>query len=188
MMPDIDALFIRELLNYDQETGILWWRQRDLNWFSTEKRRTAEHECHLWNARYAGKIAGTRMPAGYVSVSILKKRYLAHRIAWAYATGRWPSFHIDHMNGDVFDNRLANLREATRTENNKNRGIDSRNKSGFPGVTWFGQEGKWRARVIICGVEKHLGLFGSPEEAHAAYKKVASENGFSERHINGGIK
>lgn len=83
-------------------------------------------------------------------------------------TGDWPTDQIDHINGDKGDNRIANLREATNAENNRNTGAGQANTSGFKGVCWDKAKGKWRAQIEIDGRGAHLGYFTTPEAAYVA--------------------
>jgi HNH endonuclease/AP2 domain-containing protein len=82
---------------------------------------------------------------------------------------------VDHINGDVFDNRRANLRLATHSENARNRTAAKNNASGFKGVRWLPKIQKWQARISANKKEYHLGCFDSPEEASAAYDAAATE-------------
>lgn len=80
----------------------------------------------------------------------------------------------DHANLDTLDNRTANLRRATRSENQSNTRRSSRNKTGFKGVSYFIPKGKYRASITLNGIQHHLGYFENPTEAHAAYRSSAS--------------
>ncbi len=80
---------------------------------------------------------------------------------------------VDHANGDGLDNRRGNLRTASRAQNQQNQGRRTDNSSGFKGVCWHSKRGKWYARIGCNGVTRSLGLFDSPEEAHAAYCRAA---------------
>ncbi len=115
---------------------------------------------------------GSRSGKGYVALRVDSKRYLAHRLAWFYVHGEWPS-ELDHINLDKTDNRIANLRLATRALNNAN--TVPRGKSGFKGVV--AAYGRWRAGLTFNGSFHYLGLYDTPEEAHAAYR-VAAEKAF----------
>lgn len=142
---------LREVLSYDPDTGLLTWRQ-------TLSRRAV-----------AGKVAGSLDNNGYVVVRIDRRIYKAHRLAWFLTTGAWPKTTIDHVNGAPADNRWENLREATYSQNNANRGLTARNKSGFKGVSWHSQNNKWVAHIR----NKYIGSFDSPETAHEAYCEAA---------------
>lgn len=94
-----------------------------------------------------------------------------HRIILSAPSG----LDVDHVNGDGLDNRRCNLRIATRSQNCHNRGAGRNNKSGYKGVCWHTQAGRWVAQIGIGGKRKHLGLFASPEEAYAVYCAAAKE-------------
>src|SRR5689334_22074801 len=111
-LPDIELL--RKLLDYDPETGLFRWKARSPAMFDGNATR-----CNRWNGRLAGKEAGNVRGDGYRSIDVGNIKYLAHRLAWALHHGEEP-IEIDHINGDRGDNRYANLREVTRTENNMN--------------------------------------------------------------------
>ena len=110
---------------------------------------------------------------GYFTINLLGKRYKAHRLAWLYIHGSFPVSDTDHINGNRIDNRLCNLREASRTENQQNRGEQINNTSGFKGVSFHKQTGKWRAQISIAGKVKHLGRYLTPESASEAYHAAA---------------
>lgn len=97
---------------------------------------------------------------------------MAHRLAWLYVYGEWPDAEIDHINGNTGDNRISNLRPATRAQNGANRGRQTNNASGVKGVCWHAQSGKWRAMIRISGKSRHLGLFNDIGAAAAAYARA----------------
>lgn len=151
----IDAIEVRRLLNYDCETGNLFWK-------------TSHNRCAM-----AGWIAGTVRPSGYVEIGIKGRYYKAHRIAWLYVHGHWPTGDIDHKNGVKHDNRLSNLREATDSQNQANAKLSKRNSIGLKGVSLF--RGRWRARIKFNGKTINIGCFADRHEAHSAYTKKARE-------------
>lgn len=158
---DLTAEFVRSLLHYDPETGVFLWRFRP----------TA---IRGWNTKYAGTIAGT-VRDEYRRISIGKKIYLAHRLAWLYVTGAWPKHQIDHRDLNRKNNRFKNLREASHGDNVNNMGLRRNNTSGFKGVHWHEGAGRWRARIDIGSQHIHLGYFGNKKAAAAAYKKASLE-------------
>jgi hypothetical protein len=81
----------------------------------------------------------------------------------------------DHLNRDKLDNRRANLRIATRSENGQNLPTDSYGQSGCRGVSWSAQKGRWRARFNLAGRDHHVGFFDDPEEAAAAVASARQE-------------
>lgn len=81
--------------------------------------------------------------------------------------------HADHIDGDGLNNRRANLRKCSRAENQRNRGAQQNSTSGFKGVTWSRQKGKWRASIQVAGSTKNLGYFETSAAAHEAYSAAA---------------
>jgi hypothetical protein len=90
---------------------------------------------------------------------------LLHRVIMGDPEG----LEIDHRNGDGLNNRRANLREATRAQNRRNQRLSRANTSGFKGVSFDGRRSKWQAYININDKQRNLGLYATPEAAHAAY-------------------
>lgn len=109
---------------------------------------------------------------GYIVVSIKRKQYRVHRLAWLYMTGKWPTADMDHVNGVRHDNRWCNLRAATRSQNLAN---SKKRTAGLKGVHWHKRAGKWCAQIRHNYITRYLGLFECSEEAHAAYMAKARE-------------
>lgn len=123
----------------------------------------------------AGADATCSHIQGYRSVCYSCRKMLAHRVAWVMTHGEWPKEMIDHINGDRSDNRLCNLRQATRSQNLINSKLSSRNSSGFRGVSWCSAKQKWDARIYSATKLRLLGRFKTKEEAIAAYAAAAAE-------------
>jgi hypothetical protein len=153
---------LNALLRYEPETGKLFWRERPREMFSNRRAHST------FNARFAGKEAFTATSRGYRVGRIDDVLYVAHRVIWAMTHGRDPSEDIDHSNGDRGDNRLSNLREATRSENLCNRPTPPANTSGHKGVFLDKRTGKWRAHIKKNRVMQNLGSFDRLEDALAA--------------------
>lgn len=139
---------LREILHYDPDTGVFTWRD-------------ARH-----SRVRSGQVAGTLHGAGYRLIGIDGRKYRAARLAWLYVYGVWPTYFIDHRNGVRDDDRIANLREATASENQQNA-VPRANKTGVIGVSSHG--GRYRARITLGRKKKHLGYFDTRELAHQAY-------------------
>ena len=143
-----------ELFSYNPLTGQLHWRESRAG---TSK----------------GAAAGSRTRLGYHRILFKNVYYQAHRVVWAWATGKDPERAIDHKNADKLDNRLWNLRLATQSQNGWNRSAQKDNSSGFKGVYW--NHKKWSAKITKKGQVHYLGSFDTPEEAHQAYCEAAAD-------------
>lgn len=148
----------RRVLDYDAETGAFSWRVTNSN------------------RAVRGSNAGTPHCRGYVVVTVFGRKFLAHRLVWFYVHGEWPPHEIDHINLDPSDNRLSNLRLATRAQNERNKRSRRDNASGAKGVQWHAEGRKWMARIRTNGKTKYLGLFEDKAEAAAAYERAAVEH------------
>ena len=160
--------FVRKLFHYNSETGEFVWKQRDASMFSNGK-ISAETKAKRFNTRYAGKSATVNHSNGYKNVSVMGYSFIrAHRVAWAIFHGAWPTDDVDHINGDREDNRIANLRLATRSENLRNKRKFPKNKSGYVGVSFYKERGNWNAKIGVNGKYINLGYFSTKEEAAKA--------------------
>lgn len=150
-MNDIDSTKLRELLDYDPDTGIFIWKVKPC------KNKSAGIEAGCITNRYR-------------TIKVLKKLYQAHRLAWMYVYGKFPLKLIDHINGNPLDNRIVNLREATNYENSQNiYKPQTNNTSGFLGVTYIPKKNKWRSKIAVEGKRLSLGYYKTPEDAYKAY-------------------
>ena len=145
---------VRELFDYDPETGIL-------------KRRTSVPKSP------AGSSVGTCNNHGHLICRVDYTIYYVHRLIWLHYHGKEPSDLIDHINGNTIDNRICNLREATFSGNSRNRKMSWSNKAGLKGAHYSSWEEKWRSSIKADGKSIHLGWFDTKEEAAAAYAKAA---------------
>lgn len=123
-----------------------------------------------------GKSIGSRVGSvrndGYRSVELDGVSHYEHRLVWLIVNGEWPERHLDHINGNRADNRIANLRLASVSENAQNRKVRSDNKAGIVGVRK--QANAWLASIGVRGRKFHLGSFATKEEARAAYLAAKS--------------
>lgn len=160
---DLSKAEVESVLSYSPETG-------EFNWL----RKAGSSRADLaWNGQRAGRVAGCISGSGYNTIGVCGRLYQAHRLAWLCVYGRWPVGDIDHINGDRADNRISNLREATRSQNNCNRGATSANTSGYKGVFFKKHGSRWQAQIKINGRIKHIGYFPTPEAASVAYTEAA---------------
>lgn len=149
---------LRELIHYNPETGKMIWRE------------------DRGRMRCKGREAGAPDNAGYLLVKVDYRLYKAHRLAWLYMTGEWPLHQIDHANGKTADNRWLNLRAATSQQNAFNTARKVRNRTGYKGVTFLPENGRFRANIWLNRRGVALGVFPTAEEAHAAYVAAAQRH------------
>ncbi len=159
---------LKELLDYDPETGVFIWKKK------------------VANRVKIGDIAGCLdISTGYIVFMIKGKRYRAHRLAWFYIYGEWPKDQIDHINHVRDDNRIVNLREVTRQENLKNASLSKNNKSDVTGVHWYKANKEWRAQIMVNGKYIHLGYFNDKHDAAMTRKEAEIKYEYHENH--GGV-
>ena len=159
---------LRTLLRYEPRTGKLFWRARHFDMFETKRAFS------IWNNRFAEKTAFTaRNNGGYFVGTIFGGSYLAHRVIWAMTNNKWPPQEIDHISGVRHDNRFANLRKVSRSENQRNVKLRKDNISGHVGVNWDVRVQKWRSRIFVKGRKISLGYF--TDKAAAIATRLAAE-------------
>ena len=167
---------LHKILRYVPETGELYWRERTSDLHAVDSLRRA------WNKRYAGKEAmTTKHYKGYLYGCIFNKKLFAHRVIFAMVYGYWPE-QVDHINHKKSDNRIENIREVTAAENNRNAPLISTNTSGYNGVRWDKNSGKWIASMDFKGKYKHLGCFGCVTAAAVVRKIADIKCGFHPNH------
>jgi len=162
-LPDVETL--RALFHYNPETGVLTWRLRP----------PLTYAARIWNKRFAGREAGSLTKRGYRVVEIYRRAYKVHRVAFKMATGDEPPAQIDHINGDHSDNRFANLRPATSSENCANKAVQRNSTTGVKGVTYHKRERGYVARVQLRGRSHYVGVFKTLDAAKAARDAKALE-------------
>lgn len=144
---------LKYVMRYNPETGLFSYRERS-------------------RGRRVNGPVGQLTRQGYRRVMIDGRRYMAHRLAWLWMTGKFPSAEVDHVNGNGDDNRWVNLREATRSQNRHNTRKAPGKSTPYKGVTL--KKGKWFEANIGAGGRNHyLGIFQTAEDAHEAYKAAA---------------
>ncbi len=154
---------LKEILKYDYSTGLFFWNVARQN-------------------IRAGCKAGNLEPSGYVRISVLGKKYYAHRLAWLYVHGNLPRYEIDHIDGVKNNNRILNLRDVSHKTNNKNKKMPRSNKSGCVGVLWNQRRDKWIAQIKSNQEVTYLGLYTDWFEAVCARKSAENVLGFHKNH------
>lgn len=175
---------LRQLLRYEPDTGLLFWREFRAEHLS-HRRRLKAGAVEKWNRRHCGQITfQTKHGCGYLLGFIQGHNILAHRAIWAIQTGEWPNGIIDHINHDRADNRWNNLRLVSAQGNARNR-RHKPSRSGQLGVHWHNLRQKWQARITVSVQPKRvrsLGLFDSLDDAIAARKEAEALLGYHANH------
>lgn len=163
----IDVELMRKHFSYNPENGRI-----------THKFRVIDRALDArFNKKFAGTLADTFIrPTGYRVVGLFHDYTSAHRIAWAIYYGECAGgFEIDHINRDKSDNRICNLRLATRSQNSMNVAAQKNNSSKLKGAHWNSRTGKYRSKIMLNGKEHFLGYFTTAEEASAAYAEASKK-------------
>lgn len=182
------AELMRQLFDYDPETGEFLYKERDEQSFSPARPAAATFErdeawaLSAWNAQWAGRRAGSVGKIGYRILSVGLKRMPAHRVAWAIFYGEWPKLQIDHIDGDRGNNRIANLRQVSPAENQKNMRRYATNTSGVSGVYLHKASGLWHGVLSINRRPVSIGYFKTIDQAAVAMRIARAKYGFAPGH------
>lgn len=158
---------LKKILRYDPEAGLFFW--------AVDTYRSKR-----------GSVAGTlsaltrRKDINYRVIGVNRRNYLAHRLAFLYMTGSFPDGVVDHINHDSSDNRWANLRKVTPTDNNRNTRMHHDNKSGICGV-WLDRE-RWVAKIGVNSSQICIGRFNNLFDAVCARKSAEIKHGYHKNH------
>jgi HNH endonuclease/AP2 domain len=147
---------LTEVLAYNPNTGIFLWKVSPMGRIKI------------------GQSAGSINTNGHRQITLDRQHFVAHRLAWFYIYAEWPDDEIDHEDLNKDNNAIDNLREATHSENCRNRKASPlTNTSGYKGVTWHCN--KWHAQIKHNTKVFYLGSFDEPTEAHAAYVEASKK-------------
>lgn len=156
MNNDLTVERLHQALAYDENTGVF-------TWLIKASKNTV-----------IGSVAGCVTKDMPVRIRLDGFLYRAHRLAWLYKYGNWPKKLIDHRNGCNVQNAIANLRDVSHSTNSQNiRKSHKDNATGFLGVS--ARNGKFVAQLTANGKAHFLGVFDTPEIAHAAYVSAKRE-------------
>lgn len=149
---------VKKFFDYSPDTGILIWK-------SKPSRRGRVK---------VGSVAGGINHYGYINITVMRRQYAAHRIAWAWYYGKWPEGQIDHINHNRSDNRISNLRDVSPTFNQKHVKRYKNSKNKKPGVIFDNERQCW-AVTIGC---KRILRTKDYLDAVAARVKAENEHGY----------
>jgi hypothetical protein len=174
---DLTQEILAELLEYDMDSGRLWWKKRADKWFPCQR------ICNSWNTRYAGKETFTNVhPEGYYIGHVLRVPIPKHIVIWILLYGERAKGVIDHIDGDRKNNHPSNLRDVSHQENCKNQSKPKSNTSGVCGVSWKKASRKWTAGIRVDGRRLHLGYFEDFSDAVEARRLAEAKHGFHTNH------
>lgn len=174
---------VRELLDYNPDTGLFFWKKRSPKWFNCGK-INPKSKALWWNNQHEGARAlqfPDKSRGGYLRGAILGHKYCAHQIAFLYMTGDWPKV-VDHINGIRDDNRWCNLRNGTYGENAKNAKLRKDNKTGFAGIYFSRSENKLKVYIRSENKQIHLKTTACIGEAIRIRRQAEIEHGFHPNH------
>ena len=160
---DLTAVELREILDYNQDTGVFTWRKRQ-------------------GTKNAGETAGyVKKAQGYVFIRVKSVDYAASRLAWLHVTGEWPKRDIDHKDGQPANNIFSNLRDVSEHANMQNTKLSKVNTTGFRGVSPYRGNPNRYIVTVPCGggVSIAVGIYDDPEVASFAYRAGRELFGFA---------
>lgn len=144
---------LRNVLRYEPDTGHFYWLVSPSSLVKI------------------GDRAGSVKRGGYIGIKFDGKIYFAHRLAWLFTNGAWPTGSLDHRNRNPADNRITNLRECSASQNQANRSLNKNNSTGYRGVDRRGK--RYRASIKVGFHSIYLGTFESAAAASGAYENAA---------------
>lgn len=165
----IDPLLVKQCFDYNPDSGVL------------------TRICTLETA--GAKAKGRRLHIGhggkeYYKHGVFNLNVYEHRIIWIWMTGEQPDT-IDHIDGNGLNNKWSNLRSVKFSDNGKNQKKHVTNTSGYAGVSYRKDSGKWRARLMVDEKSISFGAFLTPEAANDARLQAINHYGFCHNHGKG---
>jgi hypothetical protein len=164
--------YFDELLNYDKESGKLYWKSKS----SPYSRIIVGEE--------AGCIRHYKTNS-YRIVVLKNTPYFVHRIIWLLVHKKWPDDQIDHIDGNSLNNKIQNLKSASNQENCRNQRKRLNNTTGHPNIYWHTGKKKYSVSLRFNGKLNHIKDYQTLEEAiigrDLAWTNYC-KNIYSERH------
>jgi hypothetical protein len=155
-MEQLTQAYLRDIFDYHPDGYLIWKKSK--------------------KPSKNGTRAGSNHDNKYIRIKLNKKKYFAHRAIWIFHHGDNLTIDIDHIDGNGQNNKIENLRVATRSQNCMNTKMRSNNKSGYKGVSWSEYKKKFVATIKVENKIKRLGVFDDAKLAHEAYKQAAAKH------------
>lgn len=160
--------YLKESFDYDESTGIITWKRRPIHHFHDER------TMNKWNTRYANMRAGYKSKVFksdheyYWRMSLDNHPYDCHALIWVWLYGKYATL-IDHYDGNSLNNTKVNLRETSTSKNIRKGKIQRNNTSGYKGVSYRNDTGKWAVRLKVNRKYKSLGSYDDIVYASKVY-------------------
>lgn len=167
-LDQFSTAYLHQRLDYNPLTGVFVWNRKI----------ECDGHARTWNGKFANDLAGhwkDYLESKYLIIKVGSVAFHAHRIAWKMTFDEAPPVFIDHIDRNTQNNRISNLRLATRYENRQNLSVHASNSSGAIGVTWNERTQKWTVRIRANDESYYLGRFYNKEEAIAVRRKAELE-------------
>lgn len=161
--------YLKECIEYDEESGECFWKHRDTSHFSDANISKS------WNARFSGKLINYIDKSGKICVRLDKQQYPLHRLIFKMYYGSDPSKFLKHKDNNIINNRISNLYEDDTSATSGKQKISKHNTSGLSGATFNQRQKKWISEITYKSKRYYIGSFDTAEEAHAAYLKASDE-------------
>jgi len=155
---------LKEILNYNSDTGIFTWRY---------------YRQGIKRNRVAGSIDNAK-GNGYRRIKTNETSYTCSRLAFLYMEGYFPEHEVDHINRIRHDDRWCNLRHVTKQCNMRNCSVSKNNNSSITGVIWYKDRSKWGAQIRHNYKNSHLGFYEEKKDAARARWEAEKEYGWPE--------
>lgn len=157
-------------------------RQRELTHAALLELLVYDPDTGQFRDRKSSRLLGHSQTGGYTRIRVSGKRYSAHHLVIFYVTGAWPTRVVDHINGSKIDNRFANLREVTASENALNK---RDRRSPARGVRkGRNKNDRWEAAITIDGIRHHIGTYDTESEAKSAWNDFVFQNDILRDHLH----
>lgn len=180
---NISVESLNKMVDYDRNTGLMTWKVAPPDIFEAKGNKTKLGMCITWNKITNGGPAFNRDSGnGYLMGTLLGKNYKAHRVAYAIHTGDWPEGEVDHIDGDRRNNKPENLRDVSKSVNQRNCAVSANNTSGVTGVSYSSRDKMWLSQITRPDGTLSVCRFIEKKDAINAQMKERTKFGYHKNH------